>query len=143
KELGDFTRRLGEIEPGEKAYVDGPYGAFTFERHPEAAGYAFIAGGIGISPMAGMLRTLAGRGERRPLLLVGAHAALDRMPLREEMEALRERLGSKFVSVLEKPPEGWEGERGYITEEILARHLPPSPEREAWHYFLCGPLPMT
>jgi len=143
KELGDFTRSLGEVQPGERAYVDGPYGSFTFERHPEAAGYAFIAGGIGISPMAGMLRALAGQADQRPLLLVGAHAALDRMPLREEVEELEKSLDLKFVPVLEDPPEGWEGECGYVTEELLERHLPRPLEREAWHYFLCGPLPMT
>jgi predicted ferric reductase len=143
KELGDFTRLLGEIETGEKAYVDGPYGAFSFERHPEASGYAFIAGGIGISPMAGMLRALAQSADKRPLLLVSANASLDRMPLREEMEDLVGKLDLSFVPVLEDPPEGWQGERGYVTEEILARHLPPPPERRGWHCFLCGPLPMT
>jgi len=143
KELGDFTRTLGRIEPGERAYVDGPYGAFSFERHPDAPGYAFIAGGIGISPMAGMLRALAQRGDRRPLLLVSAHATLERMPLREEMEQLTGKLALDFVPVLENPPEGWKGERGYVSEELLARRLPALPERGAWHYFLCGPLPMT
>ncbi len=143
KELGDFTRRLGEIGEGERAYVDGPYGAFSCDRHPDAAGYAFIAGGIGVSPMAGMLRALAERGDKRPLLLVSANAALDRMPLREEMAVLVGTLDLRFVPVLENPPEGWQGESGYVTEEVLARHLPPAEERRDWHCFLCGPLPMT
>jgi predicted ferric reductase len=61
KELGDFTRTIGQIQPGETAYVDGPYGAFSIDRYPEAAGYVFIAAGIGIAPMVSMLRALADR----------------------------------------------------------------------------------
>jgi len=39
--------------------------------------------------------------------------------------------------VLERPPEGWAGETGFITAEVLARHLArPYAEHE---YFICGP----
>jgi NAD(P)H-flavin reductase len=43
------------------------------------------------------------------------------------------------VHVLEKPPPNWPGEQGYVTEAILARHVPPN-GRHA--YFLCGPPEM-
>jgi predicted ferric reductase len=73
RELGDFTRTIGTVRPGEVAYVDGPYGAFTVDRHGGAPGFAFIAGGVGIAPIMSMLRTLADRGDRRPLRLVYAN----------------------------------------------------------------------
>ena len=50
KELGDFTATVKSVCVGETAYVDGPYGAFTIDRH-RAPGYVFIAGGIGIAPI--------------------------------------------------------------------------------------------
>jgi NAD(P)H-flavin reductase len=40
------------------------------------------------------------------------------------------------VHVLEDPPAAWAGEVGYVTEALLARHLPP----EGGHaFFVCGP----
>jgi len=39
------------------------------DRHP-FSGYVFIAGGIGIAPIMGMLRTLADRGDGRSLLSI-------------------------------------------------------------------------
>jgi ferredoxin-NADP reductase len=39
--------------------------------------------------------------------------------------------------VLERAPEDWAGERGYVTAEVLSRHLPPSYRR--FQFFICGP----
>lgn len=140
KELGDFTRTVGRIPPGTVAYVDGPYGSFSMDRHPEAAGYVFLAGGIGVAPVMSMVRTLADRGDERPHLVFAAHSEWDRIPLRDELTALSERLDLQVIHVLEEPPEGWEGEEGWITRELLDRTLPP--ERRDFHYFICGPVPM-
>lgn len=140
KELGDFTRTVGGIPPGTVAYVDGPYGAFSMDRHPDAAGYAFLAGGIGIAPVMSMLRTLADRGDPRPHVVFTGHSTWDRVPLRDELAALRERLNLEVVHVLEEPPDEWDGEEGWITRDLLDRYLPP--ERKEFHYFICGPVPM-
>lgn len=143
KELGDFTRTVGRIPPGERAYVDGPYGAFSIDRHPGARGYVFLAGGIGIAPMVSMLRALADRGDTRRHLLMAGHSAWDRIPLRDEVARLAERLDLEVVHILEDPPEGWTGERGFIDREILERHLPSREEgRSEYEYFICGPVPM-
>lgn len=140
KELGDFTRTVGRIPPGTLAYVDGPYGAFSIDRHPDAAGYAFLAGGIGIAPVISMVRALADRGDRRPHMVFAAHSEWDRVPLRDEIEALRDRLDLQVVHVLENPPADWGGEVGWVTRDLLDRRLPP--DRGAFHYFICGPVPM-
>ncbi|MEX1257466.1 MAG: ferric reductase-like transmembrane domain-containing protein [Gemmatimonadota bacterium] len=141
KELGDFTRTVGRIRPGEAAYVDGPYGAFSIDRCPEAAGYVFIAGGIGVAPIVSMLRALADRGDTRPHRLFQAHSRLDRVPLGEAVAELEKCMDLRVVHVLEDPPEGWAGERGWITREMLDRHLPT--ERRDLEYFVCGPVPMN
>jgi predicted ferric reductase len=140
KELGDFTGTVGEIRPGERCYVDGPYGAFSIDRYPEARGYVFIAGGIGIAPMLGMVRALADRGDRRPHLLLAAHSRWDRVPLREELVELARRLDLRVVHAIEDPPSEWSGERGYLTRQTLDRHLPA--DRDDLEYFICGPVPM-
>ena len=75
--------------------------------HPEAPGYFFLAGGIGIAPIISMLRALAERGDRRPLWLVLGNSRPDRATFLEEIEALRGRLDLRFTHVVEEPPEGW------------------------------------
>ncbi|HSL11862.1 MAG TPA: oxidoreductase, partial [Actinomycetota bacterium] len=114
KELGDFTSEISDVEPGTTAYVDGPYGVFTTDRN-EAPAFAFVAGGVGITPVISMLRTLADREDRRPLTLVFADATWDGMVFRDELERLRERLDLEVVYVLAEPHEGWEGETGHVT----------------------------
>ncbi|MBL0361136.1 MAG: hypothetical protein IPP70_08780 [Elusimicrobia bacterium] len=60
---------------------------------------------------------------------------------REELERLRGELALTVVPVLETPPPGWTGETGYISREILDRHLPREGRNE-WDYLICGPDPM-
>jgi len=70
---------------------------------------------------------------------VYASSRLERTPFREELARLQQRLDLKVVHVLEKPPEGWAGEAGYVTEALLDRWLP----RGGRHgHFVCGPPAM-
>ena len=140
KELGDFTRTIGRIPHDTIAFVDAPYGAFTIDRHP-APGYVLVAGGIGIAPIMSMLRALADRGDRRPVLLVYAYRRWERMTFREAIEDLRSRLTLTVVFVLEEPPDQWEGEGGRVTRELLERHWPD--DQRSRHVFVCGPEAMT
>lgn len=71
KELSDFTRTIGQVPPGSRAYLEGPFGAFDIDANTSDQ-TVFIAGGIGITPIMSMLRTLRDRGDRRPLVLIYA-----------------------------------------------------------------------
>ena len=68
-------------------------------------------------------------------------AALDQLTGREELGALADRLDLRVVTVLEEPPDGWEGETGLPDQDLLARHLPDR-QRARAQYFVCGPPPM-
>jgi predicted ferric reductase len=142
KELGDFTGTIKNLRKGQLVYVDGPFGAFSYERHPHAEGYLFIAGGIGITPMMSMLRTLADRRDTRRLVLLYANKTWEGITFREELDALQEKLNLKVTHVLEAPPDDWTGEKGFINARIVREHLPPAREPNTWEVFLCGPPPM-
>jgi predicted ferric reductase len=136
RNLGDFTSRIAEVPVGQRVYLDGPYGAFTIDRNP-ADMHVLIAGGVGITPMMSMLRTLADRGDKRPVILLYGNKDWDSIIFRDELESLKARLDLKVVHVLPNPPAGWAGEKGYIDAEMFKRHLPPP---YADHeYFICGP----
>jgi predicted ferric reductase len=140
KERGDFTSTIKQVSRGQRVYLDGPYGSFVAEGHESALGLFFIAGGIGIAPVMSMLQTFSDRGERRPLFLVYANSTWEKAVFMEEIAELEKRLDLRVVHVLEHPPEGWAGEAGYVTAEVLGRYLPA--ERNSYEYFVCGPDPM-
>lgn len=142
KELGDFTASIKNLSRGQRVYVDGPYGAFSIDRHPHSKAFAFIAGGIGITPVMSMLRTLADRRDSRPLTLIYANKTLESATFLEEIEKLPQKLNLKIVHVLESPPEGWGGEKGFVNAEILERHLPAERIPNGIEIFICGPDPM-
>lgn len=145
KELGDWTRRVREAKVGDPVYVDGPFGALSADRFPNRAGYVFIAGGIGITPMISHLRTFADRGDQTPCWLFYGNPTWDSVTYREELDALAVRLPNlKIVHVLSRPDDSWQGERGFITTDILAKHLPAdlTSARNRYEFFICGPVPM-
>jgi len=140
KELGDFTKRVKDAPRGLPVYLDGPYGAFTIDRYTAAPGYVFIAGGIGIAPIMSMLRTLADRKDKRSHVLFFAGGNLDKLTFYDELSELKKILFLQKVIVLENPHSGWKGESGFLTGEMLKRHLPEN--KSELEYFICGPVPM-
>lgn len=140
KELGDFTRTIRHIPAGTRAYVDGPFGAFSVDHFPNAPGFVFAAGGVGIAPIMSMLRTLAARDDQRPLLLFYGNRTWDRVIFREELETLKARLNLQVIHVLQEPTAEWPGETGLFTSDLLARHAPANTAQCIC--FVCGPKPM-
>jgi predicted ferric reductase len=139
KELGDFTDNIGDLALGTTVYVDGPYGTFDLFHH-HGTSYVFIAGGIGSAPVMSMLRTLADRDFSHSLKFFYGNPTWDDVIFREELAELETRLDLEVIHVLENPPEDWDGEAGFITQEVLERHT--SCEDRTCTYFICGPLPM-
>jgi predicted ferric reductase len=139
KELGDFTSTVKDLKPGTRAYLDGPYGMFSVD-YIQAPGYVFLGGGVGITPIMSNLRTLADRRDQRPLYLFYGNRDLESATFREEIEELQSQLNLKVVYVLEKPHDGWEGETGFITPDLLSRYLPA--DRMELVYMVCGPVLM-
>lgn len=127
------------LKPGDRLWVEGPYGALSIDREP-AQGFVFIGGGIGITPMRSMLLTLRDRGDNRPCLLLYAATNWDRVVYKDELLALERSMNLKIVWVFEQPDADFQGERGRLSRDILQRHLPQ--HFGYYQYFICGPNPM-
>jgi len=136
KAFGEFTHEVERLEPGEIVYLDGPYGSFSLEDDADAP-LVLIGGGVGATPLASMLETLADRGDRRPCVLFLANRDLDSRTCGAQVDALAGRLDLTIVDVLGDPPPGWTGESGFLNRGVLDRHLPDDPQRA--EYFVCGP----
>lgn len=140
KALGDWSGEVvPSLGPGDRLWVDGAFGAFTPEGLP-AQGYVLIAGGIGISPMRSILQTLRDREDARPIILFHAVRDRSRVAFHDEIAELQTVLPLTVVYVFEEPDPSWTGERGFVTADVLRRHLPRHYRR--FVYFICGPVPM-
>jgi predicted ferric reductase len=140
KKLGDWSGEVvPNIQPGEQMWVDGPHGVLSADRE-QGMGYVLIAGGIGITPLYSMCQTLAERGDVRPVLLFYGGRDVESLTFREELDALQEQMNLQVIYVLTDPPDGWDGETGFINKDILAKYLPKQYKR--FVYFICGPEPL-
>ncbi|HEY9072826.1 MAG TPA: ferredoxin reductase family protein [Desulfobaccales bacterium] len=142
KESGDFTASIGQTINGDAAIIQAPFGRFSYVLHPEWRDLAFIAGGIGITPLMSNLRHMRDtRAERRVLLLYANRDEPD-IIFRKELARMEAegRPDLKVVHILSRPGAAWQGERGHLDREKLARvagdHLATST------FWLCCPSPM-
>lgn len=138
KASGDWTAAIGRTRPGDVALVDAPFGRFSHLLHPGEGRLVFIAGGIGITPLLSMLRYMRDTGAGRDVLLLHANQTEGDIAFREELDAMEngEAPHLTVTHFLSKPPEGWKGEAGHLTEETLRRLVPDGADRA---FYLCGP----
>ena len=134
KELGDFTRTIGQIAPGTVAYLDGPYGNLSVDGRDEP-GVALIAGGVGIAPLIGILRQMRLTGDTRRVKIIYGNRLEDQIACRDELDA------EDVTYVLTEPPEGWQGETGFLDAELMDRVF-SSTEFKEWVFVMCGPAIM-
>ena len=138
KVLGDFSKEFVDTAVGTTAFLEGPYGNFCLEDSPPGA--VFIMGGIGVTPAISILRSLRDRDDQRPIYLFYGNTDWNEVAFRSELIKLEQALNLQVIHVINEPEDDWSGETGYITQEILERHLG---ERErAFPFFVCGPVPM-
>jgi len=142
KAVGDFTRKTSNLSVGTRVYVDGPFGAFSMDRKVSARQFVFVAGGIGITPIMSMLRTMHDRGDERACSLLYAARSLSEMTFREELEALQGDLNLQLHLVPTVADDAWNGLSGRIGPEMLVELVPPNCRGGDCEIFICGPPPM-
>lgn len=140
KNLGDWSgEQVPAIQPGDQMWIDGPHGVLSSDRE-QGMGYILIAGGIGITPLYSMCQTMAERGDARPVILFYGGEDWESLTFREELDQIGDSLDLTIIYVLARPENGWEGETGFINQEIIKRYLPEQYKR--FVYFVCGPKPL-
>jgi predicted ferric reductase len=139
---GDFTQTIAVLTPGRLVRIDGPYGSFTVD-HRRTRRLLLIAGGVGLTPMMSILRTLDYRGDRRPACLVVGARQLSDLLFRGELAALSGRMPLRVLEVLSDPPPDWLGLRGRVDAQILGLALPTRRDRIDVDVYICGSPPMV
>jgi len=142
KESGNFTAGIARVRPGDHATVHGPFGRFSYTFHPEEDDLVFVAGGVGITPLMSMLRSMRDRREPRRVLLVYASRLAADLLFTDELEAIQ--VGQhpvlKVVHVLSDAPPSWVGETVRLDADRLVSLCGGI---EGKSFYLCCPPPMT
>jgi CDP-4-dehydro-6-deoxyglucose reductase, E3 len=133
-EDGRVSSALHALKPGDTLHMDGPYGFFTRDDHPEED--ALLVGtGTGVAPLRSMLHAaLAAPSGPRLTLLFGCRTQADIL-YRDEIAALthtHERF--HFEPTLSRGESAWQGRRGYVQTHLA--ELVPRLGRP--HVYVCG-----
>jgi len=140
KEVGDFTNTIGSIPVGARAYMDGPHGNLTLAGR-SGIGIAFIAGGVGLAPIMGILRQLRAEKDSRPVKLLYGNRLTEQIMYKGELDEMKDVLDVEIDHVVSEPPRNWSGTVGQLDEAVLRRCF--NFEGHArWLYVVCGPAPM-
>lgn len=139
KHAGDFTCSLSKVKTGSRAWVEGPYGVFTLNPN-DGRDTVMVAGGVGITPIISMLRSCVADNSQKKLLLLYANNDKASVLFWDELVQLSSQLDLQVVHVLKEPPEDWDGEKGLIDDELLAKYLEHSVSNT--DYYVCGPPPL-
>ncbi len=122
---------------GQRVKVSAPAGKFYFAGH-EAERVVLIAGGIGITPMMSVVRSLTDRGWKGDIYLLFSVRFVKDVVFADELAYLQARFPNLHLklTVSGDPDTAWDGARGNITREMIAGFVPGLARGPV---MLCGP----
>jgi ferredoxin-NADP reductase len=128
---------------GDRVAVRGPFGRFSHVLHPDEDDLVFIAGGVGITPLMSMLRSMRGTGNWKAVLLIDGNRTEDDIIFGQELRDMAglPRSPLKVVHVLSHAGGAWQGERGHIDRDLILRHAGERLDAKA--FYICGPPAMA
>lgn len=136
--LSTFKQALLAMKNGDEITVSSLEGEFTLPKNEDKL--VFIAGGVGITPFLSMLQYLLDKNITRDIVLYYANKTADEIGFKNLFEEAK-RVGVKTVYVVtENPPQGWAGETGFITPEMIQKLTPDWKGRT---FYVSGPEPMV
>lgn len=140
-----FKKALSDLKEGDVVHATAVSGDFIL---PEDSSEKIvcIAGGIGITPFASMLRYLLARNEKRDIILFYSNKTQADIAYKDLLEEAKEKVGLKIVFLLSDKntlEEVWQGEGrevGFLTQELLGKYIK---DKESALYYLSGPHMMV
>ena len=126
------------VKVGDVLDANMPFGFFYWEPLRDSKNIVALAGGSGITPFLSMAREIAyGKMKGCSITIIYGSVHSSDIVLKEELDKVEKDCPDvKVVHVL-SGDDSWEGEKGFITEEIIRKYSGEDPT-----YMFCGPLPM-
>jgi ferredoxin-NADP reductase/DMSO/TMAO reductase YedYZ heme-binding membrane subunit len=128
------------VVEGDKLKIGAPAGKFYFAGH-ESERVVLIAGGVGITPMMSIVRSLTDRCWTGDIYLMFSVRKRHDVVFETELRELEKRFPNLHVLVTlsEEPDDAWDGARGFISKELIQKFVP---DLSHGPVFVCGPDPM-
>ncbi len=134
----DFTKRAGQLQPGDVVGIQGPFGVFTLPENAPAM--VMFAGGIGIAPFRSMIREVLAKQLPIDMILFYSNRFIEESVFFEELDdfALQ---SPKFKAVCTLTggdiSSEWKGEVGRFNQAMLDKHcIVDDPNMQ---FLMCGP----
>lgn len=137
-----LSKYVDSMKIGDEIEVRGPKGKFLYTanmcRH-----IGMIAGGTGITPMLQVARAiLQNPNDKTKVSLVFANVNEEDILLKDILDELDKKHENFSVYyVLNNPPNGWKGGKGFVTADMIKKHC-PAPAKDI-KILICGPPPMV
>ncbi|PIR03042.1 MAG: hypothetical protein COV60_02385 [Candidatus Magasanikbacteria bacterium CG11_big_fil_rev_8_21_14_0_20_43_7] len=135
---GVASAHFQAMDIGDEMMFRGPRGRFVV--HENEHDHHFVATGVGLAPIMGMIRSLIeSAGDHKPIRLIFGVRDEDDVFWIDRLEALKETsdLFEYHVTLSQpKPTGGWKGLKGRVTDHLL-HHLMKH------RYYLCGSADMV
>lgn len=135
-----FKQALLKMQPGDVIFASGLAGDFTL---PIDCGekFAFIAGGIGITPFRSMVQELINRRERRSVVILYAANRADELAYVELFDEAADKIGLRTVyAIAEGQVPDHAAVSGFIDEALIRREIPDFLNRT---FYVSGPRAMV
>lgn len=141
---GLMTTHMHSMKPGDKLGIKGPIAKFPYKAN-EFESIGMIAGGSGITPMWQVMQDIANNpSDKTKVTLIYTNKTEQDILLREKFDELAKK-DDRFNVVygLDKLPKGFNGFEGYVTPELITKHLPKPELASKTKIFVCGPPPQV
>jgi ferredoxin-NADP reductase len=134
-----FKKSLVEMPEGSAVDVEQPKGSFLLPDDTSKR-YAFIAGGIGITPFRSMLRYIADKGLDYDITLVYSNRDAESTAFLDELEELESVVPRCRVIFTMTDDPNWDGDTRMLDADVLRDLLG---DLESYHFMVAGPPQMA
>ncbi|KAF9576254.1 NADH-cytochrome b5 reductase [Mortierella alpina] len=142
-EGGPMSSHIHNMKPGDTLAVKGPISKYPIKANQHES-VTMIAGGSGITPMIQIMSgLLKDKEDKTKINLIFANVTPEDIILKDEIDGFAKAHPDRFkvTYVVDKPVDGWKGPTGYITADLIKKHVPEIGSGNS-KVFVCGPPPM-
>ncbi|KAJ6463753.1 NADH-cytochrome b5 reductase, partial [Mycena vulgaris] len=139
-ETGVMSKYIHSLKVGDSLAIKGPIHKFPYKAN-EFDEVALIGGGSGITPLYQVItHALASPFNTTKFKLLFSNIAEEDILLREKIDALAKKHPNtlEVVYLLDKPPQDWKGQTGFINADVIKKYVAP-PTAERTMVMVCGP----
>ena len=130
------------LKVGDTVKAHPPSGLFTDKDLDSNTHRVLVGGGVGITPLASIMRAAVDRGDKYPITLFFAARTHADLAFHEQFIDMQKRHSNiTYVPVLsDEEGDDWQGRTGYVGIDVIKEYVS---DLTSAKYFFCGPAPLT